>query len=133
MQLITIKESHYSSELAILKSRFESEGIICIIQGELTSQVLSHIPAMNAKLQVRKSDFEKVREIMIEIGEWQNEKTKIVCPKCGSENFKIKRSLKEQWLFLLAFFMALITFVAFVNYKHSSLLVCKKCKHEFHS
>ena len=133
MQLITIKESHYSSELAILKSRLESEGIKCIIQGELTSQVLSHIPAMNAKLQVRKSDFEKVRKIMIETGEWQKEKVKIVCPKCGSENFKIKRSSKERWRIFIAVFMALITFVAFANYKHSSLLVCKKCKHEFHN
>jgi hypothetical protein len=57
MQLVTIKESHYASDLAVLKSRLESEGIECFLDGELTSQVLSHIPSMSAKLQVYDTDL----------------------------------------------------------------------------
>ncbi len=66
MRFITIKQSHYVTELVVLKSRLESEGIECFLKNELTTQVLSHIPSFLVELQVRESDLERVREIMKE-------------------------------------------------------------------
>ena len=43
MKFVTVKKSHYAADLQILKSRLESEGIKCFIEGELTSQVLTRI------------------------------------------------------------------------------------------
>lgn len=131
MQLITIKESHFASNFAILKSRLESDGIDCYIEGELTSQVLNHIPSMQAALKIYKSDFEKAKEIMIQNGEWQKEYAKIVCPKCGSENYGIKRTLKEKWQLLVAILLSLITFASFEN-NRSAKLICTQCEHEFY-
>ncbi len=50
MQFITIKESHYASDLAVLKSRLEDEGVICRFKDELTTQVLSHLSNITIEL-----------------------------------------------------------------------------------
>ena len=69
MQLITVKESHNISDLVVLKSKLESEGVKCYLQDELTAQVLNHLPAMTVKLQVAVEDLEKAREIFEASGE----------------------------------------------------------------
>ena len=69
MQFITIKESHYASDLLVLKSRLESEGIKCHLKDELTTQVLQHLPSLSVKLQVLRADLDKVQKIMKEMGE----------------------------------------------------------------
>ncbi len=69
MRLVTVKQSHYVSELVILKSRLESEGIECFLKNELTAQVLSHIPSFLVELQVKESDLDRVKEIMAEQNE----------------------------------------------------------------
>lgn len=73
MKFITIKESHFLSDLTVLKSRLESEGIECRLKNELTTQVLSHIPSFVVELQVSEHDLEKVIEILKHIGEWPDE------------------------------------------------------------
>ncbi|RIH63074.1 hypothetical protein D1164_21440 [Mariniphaga sediminis] len=73
MKFVTIKESHYAAELAVLKSRLESEGIECRLKNELTTQVMSHIPSFVVELQVLESDLERVIQILKEIGELPNE------------------------------------------------------------
>jgi hypothetical protein len=69
MKLVTIKESRYAADLAILKSRLESEGIECWLKNELTSQVINYVPSIYAELQVAESDLERVKEILTEAGE----------------------------------------------------------------
>lgn len=69
MKLITVKQSRYAADLAVLKSRLKSEGIECWIKNELTSQVISYIPSIYAELQVGEADVERVRKILIETGE----------------------------------------------------------------
>jgi predicted RNA-binding Zn-ribbon protein involved in translation (DUF1610 family) len=96
MKFITIKESHYLSDLSVLKSRLESEGIECRLKNELTTQVINYIPAFTVELQVPESDLERVREILIEIGELSDSRTKIICPACGSEKIKLKLSLRKR-------------------------------------
>ncbi len=64
MNLITIKESHVESDLLVLKSRLESEGIRCYLKNEFTSQIMSHMATFVVELQVLSSDLERVQEIL---------------------------------------------------------------------
>ncbi len=67
MSWVTIKSSHYETDLLPLKSRLEAEGIQCFLRNEHTTQVMSHMAAFVAELQVDEEDMEKVQEIMMEI------------------------------------------------------------------
>jgi hypothetical protein len=67
MSLITIKESHEESDLLVLKSKLESEGIKCYLKNEFTTQIMSHMATFVVELQVSNSDLEKVNEILKEI------------------------------------------------------------------
>ena len=131
MKLIIVKTSHYAADLQVLKSRLESEGIECFVNGELTSQVLNHIPTMQAELKVNESDIEKVKAILIEIGEW-NKDSKITCPKCGSEKYRIKRSLKDKLKLFVAALISAITFTPLNQNIPSSKLICERCETEFY-
>ena len=111
MKFITIKESHYLSDLSVLKSRLESEGIECRLKNELTAQILNHIPSFLVELQVPESDLERVREILIETGELSDSRTKIVCSACGSEKIKLKLSLRKR----IQIFFAAITTALFMG------------------
>lgn len=64
MSLITIKKSHLESELLVLKSKLESEGITCFLKNELTTQIMNYVPSFEVELQVSAFDIERVQEIM---------------------------------------------------------------------
>jgi len=64
MSWVTIKESHYEADLLVLKSKLESEGILCFLKNESTTQVFSHIATFTVELQVSESDVARAREIM---------------------------------------------------------------------
>ena len=67
MSLITIKKSHFESELLVLKSKLESEGIRCYMRNEFTTQIMNYMPSFEVELQVSASDLERVKEILREI------------------------------------------------------------------
>ncbi len=69
MNLITVKQSRYAADMAILKSRLESEGIACWLKNELTSQVINYVPSIYAELQVDEADLERVKAILVSTGE----------------------------------------------------------------
>jgi hypothetical protein len=69
MDFVTIKESHVESDLLVLKSRLESEGIRCFLKNEFTTQIMTHMSTFVVELQVATSDLEKVRKILKEIDE----------------------------------------------------------------
>ena len=69
MSLITIKESHIASDLTVLKSKLEVEGIRCYLKNEFITQVMNYMPTFMVELQVSNSDLVKVKEIMYEMGE----------------------------------------------------------------
>ncbi len=73
MKLVTVKQSRYAADLAILKSRLESEGIPCWLKNELTSQVINYVPSIYAELQVDAADVERVKKVLIETGEIPSE------------------------------------------------------------
>lgn len=64
MSLVTIKKSPHESELLVLKSKLESEGIRCYMRNEYTTQILSHMVNFEVELQVSDTDMEQVIEIM---------------------------------------------------------------------
>jgi hypothetical protein len=67
MSLVTIKKSHYESELLVLRSKLESEGIKCYLKNEFTTQIMNYLPSFEVELQVSASDVEKVVEILHEM------------------------------------------------------------------
>ena len=67
MSLITIKTSRHETDLLILKSRLESEGIECYLKNELPTQLMNYVPTFEIELQVQNLDLERVKKIMNEI------------------------------------------------------------------
>jgi predicted Zn-ribbon and HTH transcriptional regulator len=131
MQFITIKESHYESDLTILKSRLEAEGIRCRFKDEYTTQVLSHLSTMSVELQVANYDLEKAIEIMKESGEKVPESAIVYCPKCDSDNVSARLNLKGLIRIVALFFSSLFTFKSVENILKSANLKCKTCGFEF--
>ena len=64
MSFVTIKESHVVSDLLVLKSKLESEGVKCYLKNENTTQIMSHMATFVAELQVSKSDLKRVHNIL---------------------------------------------------------------------
>lgn len=64
MSLVTIKKSHIESDLLILKSKLESEGIACYMRNEFTTQIMNYLPSFEVELQVSDTDIDRVQEIM---------------------------------------------------------------------
>lgn len=131
MELITIKESHFASDLLVIKSKLESEGIKCFLKDELTSQIMNHIPSMSAKLQVYGSDLNKVNEILNEHGENEILLPVIVCPICNSENIQIKLSTGDRLRLIFKFAIAQLTFSSSVNSNIAKKYICMDCNHIF--
>jgi Zn finger protein HypA/HybF involved in hydrogenase expression len=132
MKFVTIKESHYQTDLVVLKTRLESEGIECRFKNELTAQVLNHIPSFLVELQVPEKDVPRVKEIMIENGDLMKENTKVVCPKCGSEKVKIKLSFAKRIGLVLSIFpLLLFRELPVDKLFRKSNFVCKDCKNVF--
>jgi hypothetical protein len=69
MSLITIKTSHIESDLLVLKSKLESEGITCYLRNEFTTQIMNYLPSFEVELQVSDLDLERVKKIMSEIND----------------------------------------------------------------
>ena len=67
MSLITIKKSHIESDLLVLKSKLESEGIKCYLKNEFTTQIMNYLPTFEVELQISDSDLEQVKEILSEM------------------------------------------------------------------
>jgi len=64
MSLITIKTSHFETELIILRGRLESEGINCFLKNEFTTQIMNHMATFEVELQVSDLDVEKAKKIL---------------------------------------------------------------------
>ncbi len=69
MSLVTVKKSHVESDLLVLRSKLESEGITCYMRNEFTTQIMNYLPSFEVELQVSESDVERVIEILKEIEE----------------------------------------------------------------
>ncbi len=133
MQFITVKSSHYQTDLVVLKSRLESEGIECRLKNELTTQIINYLPAFEVELQVGEIDLPRVKEIMIENGEWKKESSKPACPNCGSHKIKLKLSFaKRVKLFFSIFYVLLGTNLPMDKLFKRAKFQCPDCGNEFY-
>lgn len=132
MELITIKESHYPADLLVLKSKLESEGIECFLKDELTSEILTHIPSMSAKLQINSEDLARVKEILLETGDLKPEEITPTCPNCGSDNVKIIFSTKDSLQFIVSLLKSLNIFSNPSKSNKPIKYNCLLCKYEFY-
>jgi hypothetical protein len=64
MSLITIKKAHNTTDLLVLQSMLESEGIECYLKNENSSNILSHIGAIETELQISSENFNKAQDIL---------------------------------------------------------------------
>jgi hypothetical protein len=69
MSFVTIKESHIESDLLVLKSILESEGIKCYLKNEYITQIMTHMATFTVELQVASSDLQRAEEILKEVDE----------------------------------------------------------------
>ncbi len=66
MKLITIKKAHLESEISVLKSRLEAEGIECFLKNEYITQIINFMPSFVMELQVPEFDLDETLEILKE-------------------------------------------------------------------
>ena len=152
-KFVTVLTATFGSELAVIRSRLESEGITCFAKDELSIQVNPMYSAAigGVKLQVKESDLNQTLEILKETGyiednnvesskessclndnshnkEQGNEKGTIICPFCGSE--EVVKTRKAGWLFLITSFL-LLPFVGVFSPFLQDKYYCFDCKQEF--
>jgi predicted RNA-binding Zn-ribbon protein involved in translation (DUF1610 family) len=131
MNFITIQESHYASDLYVLKSKLESEGIACRIKDEISAQVMNHLPAITAQLQVVEKDIIKTANLLNQWGITKDDSDTIFCPKCGSLEYKTKTSrisiLKAFYQILKAAFLL----KPIGNLFQKTTYICDICGKEF--
>ena len=136
-KFITILTGTFGYEVAVVRSRLESEGIICFVQDELTVQVSPFYSNAvgGVKLQVRESDLAQALEILKDTEhplvceqttyhQTEGEESDIVCPLCSSDEVVIAR--KAGWVFLLTSLL-----FAFPSPFMARKYFCFDCKKEF--
>jgi len=144
-KFITVLTVTFAPEVAIIRGRLESEGIICFVKDELTVQIQPFYSNAigGVKLQVRESDLNQTLEILKETGyinekdlhlsqELKNAKdrhipmkgAKITCLNCGSE--EVVKSKKAGLFFLLTSLLFMFP-TPFLQSKY----YCFDCKQEF--
>lgn len=131
MEYVTIRESQSLSDLLVLKSRIESEGIECRLKDELSSQVLNYLPIMTVKLQVLSKDLKDVKKIMEASGETVFINREITCPVCNSAQVKAKLSLKNILRVFSNFLLSAATFSTGGNIFKSAEFKCQSCQTVF--
>ncbi len=66
MKLITIKKAHLESDLVVLKSKLEDEGIRCFMKNQYITQIINFMPSFVMELQVAEFDLDEALEILKE-------------------------------------------------------------------
>lgn len=131
MNFITIKTARNATEFLVLKSKLESEGIRCQIKNGLSSQVLNYLPMMEAELQIAEDDLVLYRELIADSEVANPADKKIVCPKCGSENVRVKYSAKNLWKALGIILLSVFSVSTPAEMFKGAKLKCRHCYHVF--
>lgn len=125
-RLITVDSA---IEAEILKEKLQSEGIFSILSNENYTNLfpgLYGIAQFGVEIFVDEQDFQKAIDILkIE------EKPRIYCPECGSENIKIGiggYNLKLKLIYVFTLIISLITGPMKAN---KSTMLCQDCQFRF--
>ena len=134
MKLITVQTFDNPIDLALLKSKLESEGIKCFVFDEhtVTLQPLLSNGVGGIKLKINEADTDHALLILKDIqtqSRLDDQGESKTCPNCGCSdlyvNFKSMQGTKGVMSVLIMFF-----FVAFPFY-YKNVFKCKKCNYEF--
>lgn len=134
MPLITLKSFDNAMDAHMLKSKLESEGIVCYLFDEhtVTMYPLYNVTIGGIKLKINESDLELAREIYnsIQTTPFTNDQNELIkCPKCEStdlySDFKSMKGVNGIISAFTSFFFLLFP----IYYK--SVYKCKKCGTEF--
>ena len=134
MKLVTVQTFDNPIDLALLKSKLESEGIHCYVFDEhtVTLNPLLSNGVGGIKLKINEADTEAafciLKEMQVAPSLDEEGKNKM-CPNCGSEdlyvNFKSMKGTKGLLSMILMFY-----FVVFPFY-YKNVYKCKNCGYEF--
>ena len=99
-KFITVLTVIYPSEMAIARSRLESEGITCFIKDELMTQIapIYSNAIGGAQLQVKESDLKKAVEILKESGYLKEEDIQLPKELIRLNKILSKIPLINKWL-----------------------------------
>lgn len=134
MKLVTLKTFENSIEANLLRSKLESEGILCFLFDEnmVSLNPLYNITLGGIKLKIREADAQKALQIIeeVETTPFTDEQDRQVqCPNCRStqlySDFKSVRDITG----ILTFIVSLLFFVFPFYYK--SVYKCRQCGAEF--
>ena len=134
MELVTIKTFDNSIEAHIMKSKLESEDIMCFLLDEniVGLNPLYDVAVGGIKLKIKKSDVGQATEIIEESvkSAITNDQGEVVqCPNCKSEDiysgFKSMKGTKG----ILSAIVSFLFMVYPIYYK--TVYKCKKCRTEF--
>lgn len=134
LELITIKTFDNLIEAHIMKSKLESENIMCFLFDEniVGLNPLYNVAVGGIKLKVNKSDVNKVSEIIEETTKstLTNDQGEVIkCLNCESEDiysgFKSMKGIKG----ILSAIVSFLFMVFPIYYK--TVYKCKNCGHEF--
>lgn len=133
VSLVTLRTFDTAMDANLLKSRLESEGIMCFLFDEntLTMQPLLGMAMGGIKLKVAKSELERALHIVEQLDSepWRKEdNTILTCPRCDSADlysgFRTFEGITGAMNFLLAILFFVWPF-------HSTRYRCKQCGKEF--
>jgi hypothetical protein len=134
LELITIKTFDNSIEAHMVKSKLESENIMCILFDEniVALNPLYNVTVGGIKLKINKSDIDKATEIIEEItkSSLTNDQGEVIkCTICKSEDiycgFKSMKGTKGILSTIVSFL-----FLVFPIY-FKTVYKCKTCGNEF--
>lgn len=130
---MTLKTFENPAMAHLLKSKLESEDIVCFLFDENIVAVnpLYNLTVGGIKLKIDSSDYEKAREILAEIegtSLTDDDGNILKCPNCGSENiYNSPKTLKG----ISGFFHKLFSYLAFMFVDTKSVNKCAECGNEF--
>lgn len=134
MSLVTLKTFDNSIQAHLMKSKLESEGVICYIFDE---NMISYNPIYNIalggiKLKINEQDLNKASDIINVINKFKltDENDEIIkCPKCNSEELYLGYKSMKDVKGILSILVSVIFMVFPIYYK--TLNKCKSCGQEF--
>ena len=134
MKLVTVRTFDNSIEAHLLKSKLESENILCYLFDEniVGLNPLYNITVGGIKLKVNEFDLDKASIIIQQVDEavlMNDDGEALSCPRCNSteiySNFKSIKDVKG----LFSILVTIILVVYPIYFK--TVNRCKECGHEF--
>ncbi|WP_353138825.1 DUF2007 domain-containing protein [Pseudopedobacter sp.] len=134
MELITVKVFDNAIEAHILKSRLESEGIVCFIFDDnmVSLNPLYNVTLGGIKLKVREVDVEHVNTIIDQIDSLKSvdDNDQIIkCPNCDSTDLYTGYKSMKGTKGILSAIVSFLFMVFPIYYK--TVYKCKVCGDEF--